>query len=457
MSSVIQHSSRPLRTAEDKPDFSPILEAIGDAKVVMIGEASHGTHEFYWQRAELTKELIEKKGFSYIAVEADWPDAYRVNRYVQWGKNSKDKTAEEALGDFKRFPLWMWRNEVVRDFVEWLRKYNEKKTAEHRVAFYGMDLYSMFSSMDAVVEYLEKVSPDDAEKAKQSYSNFERFQGEPQVYGYAAGLGLSSSFEKEVVRTLVDLRQKGEAYLKGVGGLIDGDELFYAEQNAALVKDAEQYYRKMYHADENTWNIRDQHMADTLWSLYQFQNKKFKDKAQKFVVWAHNSHLGDARETDAGQIRGEHNVGQLLRQKFGMDNSFIVGHSTFTGTVTAAKKWDSPALLMQVKPGLPESWESLFHGVTERWHREFLLITRSNSASLSPDAKAVDILSHKKLERYIGVIYAPQTERASHYSRSRIGKEYDAVIFNDVTSGVRPIDPTPPWEESAKKLGVSAP
>jgi len=257
-------------------NYASLLDAIGDAEVVMIGEASHGTHDFYQQRAEITKELITKKGFTFIAAEADWPDAYRVNRFVQHGRNC-DEHPVDSLQDFKRFPLWMWRNRVVVDFVDWLRKHNDQyHDVEKKVSFYGMDLYSFYSSMDAVVEYLDKVSPEDAKTARKRYSNFERFQGEPSAYGYATGLGLSKPFEREVVSTLVDIQKKGETYLKGAGGLIDGDELFYTQQNAELVRNAEEYYRKMYHADDCTWNLRDKHMADCVSSLIAFHNKKIQ-------------------------------------------------------------------------------------------------------------------------------------------------------------------------------------
>jgi len=262
----------------------------------------------------------------------------------------------------------MWRNEVVAPFLDWLRNYNEhhrrKDAPKGQVAFYGMDLYSMYSSMDAVVEYLEKVSPEDAALAKDRYANFDRFQGEPHSYGYASALGLSRSYQKEVVATLCDLRKKGEEYLCGRGGLIDGDELFYAEQNASLVMKAEEYYRKMVLGDENTWNIRDTHMADCVQSLLNFHEKK-TGRTAKVVLWAHSSHLGDARATSRS-AHGELNLGQLMRQRFGLSQTFNIALSTYSGSVTAASNWDDPADFKKVRNGLAMSYEHLFHSVGEQ-------------------------------------------------------------------------------------------
>jgi len=456
ISSVIRRSAFPITQrhvvteSSAGQNYAALLEAVGDAEVVMIGEASHGTHDFYQQRAEITKQLILKKNFTFIAIEGDWPDAYRVNRYVQHGKR-KDNTAVESLGDFKRFPLWMWRNRVVVDFVEWLRQHNDQFGTDihKKVAFYGMDLYSFYSSMDAVIEYLEKVSPEDAKVARRRYSNFDRFQGEPAAYGHAAGFGLSHTFEKEVVSTLLDLKKKEEVYLQGAGGLIDGDELFYTQQNAELVKNAEEYYRKMYQADDRTWNLRDKHMVDCVSSLFNYHKKKFKGaRSEKVVIWAHNSHLGDARQTDAGQYRGEWNVGQLMRERFGLTKTFNIGFSTYQGTVTAAKSWDKPAQCMKVRNGLMGSYEHVLHSATENWdHKDYYMLFRSNSPQIKPNPELVDTLLTPRYERYIGVIYRPDTEKASHYCKSSLPKEYDAVIFLDQTQAIEPIDPTKPWQD----------
>jgi len=453
ISSTVGKYAVPLKSTES---YTSLLQAVGDAEVVMIGEASHGTHEFYQQRAEITKQLILQKGFTFIAVEADWPDAYRANRYVQNGKKA-DKTAKGSLNDFKRFPMWMWRNTVILEFIEWLRKHNDKTSADNdphkKVAFYGMDLYSFYSSMDAVVEYLEQVSPEDAKIAKKRYALFERFQGEPSSYGYAAGFGLTPSFEKEVVSTLVDLQKKGEIYLKGKGGLIDGDELFYTEQNARLVKNAEEYYRKMYHADEVTWNLRDGHMVDAISNLFEFHKRKLGDQRQeKVVIWAHNSHLGDARATEAGKRRGELNVGQLMREKYGLNKTFNIGFSTFNGSVTAAKNWDEPAQLDIVRNGIYDSYEHILHEAAQALKvPDYYLLFRSNNSSVKVEAELVDKMMGPRYERYIGVIYRPDTEKASHYCQTNLPKEYDAVIFLDRTRALEPLDKTAPWEKQHRQ------
>jgi len=438
-----------LTNPSSRDNYRRILDAVGDAKVVMIGESSHGTHEFYNIRAEITKLLIEEKGFNAVVVEADWPDAYRLNRYVQLGKHDRDHNAEEALSDFKsRFPLWMWRNTVVRDFAEWLRQHNKGLDRKHeRIAFYGMDLYSMQSSMEAVIEYLHKVSPDDAKKAKEAYSLFDIFSGNPQQYGFWTGLG-RPSLEAEVVKTLEDLREKGEEYLKGVGGLIDGDELFYAEQNAALVRNAEEYYRKMYHSDAITWNLRDKHMADCVKSLMKFHEKK-QGKTAKTVIWAHNSHLGDARASKTREEYGKWNVGQLMREHFGLDGTFSIGFGTSLGTVTAAHKWDQPATLFNLKPGIKGSYEELFHSFAEKTDMDnFSLIFRSNSQDAHQDHVDPAInqaLAGPLYERYIGVIYRPNTQKQSHCTLVSLPEEFDSYIYLDRTTAFRPLDPTSTW------------
>jgi erythromycin esterase-like protein len=436
-----------------KDNYKHILEAVGDADIVMIGEASHGTHDFYHQRAEITKLLIEQKNFTFVAVEADWPDAYRVNRFVQNGKRS-DKTASDALSDFRRFPMWMWRNTVMLDFVQWLRNRNDAvKEVNKKTAFYGMDLYSFFTSMDSVVEYLEQVSPADAKLARKRYSSFERFQGEASTYGYAVGLGLSKPFEKEVISTLMDIHKKGEQYLTGAGGLIDGDELFYTKQNAEVVKNAEEYYRKMYHADESTWNLRDKHMADCVANLLEFHKQKFPNRNEKVILWAHNSHLGDARATSKGLIRHEWNIGQLMRERYGLSKTFNIGFSTYTGSVTAARNWDTPGNCYRVRNGFYGSYEHILHMVTENWeHKDFSLVFRSNSPSIKADVEMVDALLKQKFERYIGVIYRPDTEKASHYSSGTLPKEWDAVIFMDSTEALVPLDKTAPWQSQYEEI-----
>ncbi len=336
-------------------DFDALVARVGEARMVLIGEASHGTHEFYRIRAEITKRLIRERGFTAVAVEADWPDAYRVNRYVRG--SGVDADAEQSLAGFRRYPQWMWRNADVLDFVGWLRSHNESVGDDaRRVGFYGMDLYSLHSSMEAVIRYLRVVDPEAARRAEIRYGCFDRFGGDPQEYGYASSIGLSPSCEAEVVEQLVTLRRAAGEYARRDGRVAE-DDLFFAEQNARVVANAERYYRAMFGSRVESWNLRDRHMAETLESLTRFLSQR--GASPKIVVWAHNSHLGDARATEMGQ-GGELNVGQLVSERFG-DDAVLVGFSTYSGTVTATSNWDEPAQRKVVRPALPGSYESLFH------------------------------------------------------------------------------------------------
>lgn len=314
----------------------PLVDAIADARLVLIGEATHGTHEFYRTRAELTKSLIVERGFNLVAVEADWPDAYRVNRWVRGA--SKEFGAEAALDDFTRFPRWMWRNTDVVDFVRWLREHNDARSVSERVGFYGLDLYSLHRSIDAVLEYLKKVDPDAAERARSRYACFEMFGEDPQAYGYASSLGLSRDCENEVTSQLLELRRQALDYANRDGRMA-ADEYFFAEQNARLVANAETYYRAMFGGRAESWNVRDRHLMETLETLLAQVGQG--ERPSRAVVWAHNSHLGDARATQMG-ASGELNLGQLVRERFGQD-AWLVGFTTHTGTVTAARNWDDPA------------------------------------------------------------------------------------------------------------------
>ena len=410
-------------------DYDALLNGIGSARVVLLGEATHGTHEFYRERAQITKRLIAELGFAAVAVEADWPDAYRVNRYVR--AVGEDRDAVEALADFKRFPAWMWRNADVLDFVGWLRAHNESRPAETRTGFYGLDLYSLRASMQAVLGYLEKVDPDAASRARARYGCFDRFSGEPQEYGYAAELGLAPSCEREAVEQLVDLHRRRAEYARR-DGRIAADDYFFAEQNARLVASAEAYYRTMFRGRDESWNLRDRHMMDTLGNLLAFLDQT--RPGARVVVWAHNSHLGDARATGMGE-RGELNVGQLARQRFGAD-AVLVGFTTHHGTVTAATEWDGPALRRHVRPALAGSYERLFHdaGVPR-----FLLPLRT-------DLELASALTAARLERAIGVLYLPETERHSHYFHARLAEQFDYVLHFDETRAVEPLERTSAWE-----------
>jgi erythromycin esterase-like protein len=292
-------------------DYDKLLELIGEARLVLLGEATHGSHEFYFERAEITKRLITEKGFSILTIEADWPDSARVHRYV--GGAADDTNTDEALSGFRRFPTWMWRNRVVVEFIEWLRAFNKNIDAKRGSAgFYGMDLYSLHASIEAVLKYLDKTDPDSASRARLRYSCFDHFSRKPQEYGYAATVGAIESCEKAVVEQLVELQQKAAEFLSR-DGEVAAEEFFFAEQNARLVKDAEQYYRAMFRGRASSWNLRDRHMVDTVENLVAHLNGSRQPKA---IIWAHNSHLGDARATEMSHY-GEVNVGQLIRERFG--------------------------------------------------------------------------------------------------------------------------------------------
>ena len=436
---------RPLQSAADV--IEPVLDMVGDARIVMIGEASHGTHEFYDYRAEITKRLISDRGFTAVAMEADWPDAWRVNRFVR-GFND-DSNAAEALAGFKRFPQWMWRNTVVLNFINWLREHNLSLRSEaSRAGFYGIDLYSMGSSMRAVLEYLDKNDPEAAKRARYRYSCLEDFGEDPQAYGYAASYDLGKSCEDEVIQQLVELRGKATEYAKR-DGRVAQDEFFYAEQNARLVKNAERYYRTMFEGSVPSWNLRDEHMAGTIDSLVKYLDRHSPGgQKTKVVVWAHNSHLGDASATEMGE-KGEWNVGQLVRERWGDDGAACnIGFSTYSGTVTAADNWDEPAETKRVNPGLRGSYEELFHevGVPN------FLLRMQDAGDLRPQ------LRNPRLQRAIGVIYRPRTERISHYFHTRLADQFDAMIHLDETSALIPLDrqgeTAPKVEEETYPFGV---
>lgn len=423
---ALRGAARTLSGAED--DYDELLELIGDAHVVLLGEATHGTHEFYRERARITRRLIEERGFRAVAVEADWPDAYRVNRYVQGAEDDRD--AEEALRGFRRFPTWMWRNAEVLDFVGWLRDRNEREGAGAGVAgFYGLDLYSLYASVGEVISYLERVDPPAADRARERYACFESFGGE-QAYGRAVTLGISDPCRRGVVDQLTELQAAADRYLRR-DGIAAEDEQFYAEQNARLVASAEQYYRSMFADHETSWNLRDRHMAETLERLSAYLGRR--GEPARIVVWEHNSHIGDARLTEMGR-RGELNVGQLARERFPED-CFLLGFTTYSGTVTAASSWDAVAERKRVRPGLPGSVEAVLHEVGEP---RFLVDLM--------DGHSVDLLRGPRLERAIGVIYRPESERLSHYFDARLAGQFDAVIHIDETRAVEPLERTAGWE-----------
>lgn len=427
---AISRASRPL--SDWSVDLEPLLELTPRAKVVLIGEATHGTREFYRIRAELTKRLVLEQGFVAVAAEADWPDSYRLNRYVR-GLGA-DESAERALADFERFPSWMWRNTEVVRFAEWLRGVNGARPARERVGFYGLDLYSLHASMAAVLDYLAGADPAAARRARERYACFDHFGTEPESYAYAAKLGLSETCEREVLEQLVELQKQREAMLRSDGFAAE-DEFFHAEQNARVVKNAEEYYRSMFGGRVSSWNLRDTHMADTLDALLAHLARSFD--RPKVVVWAHNSHVGDARATQLGE-EGEIDVGQLARERH-PEQTVLVGFTTYTGSVTAASDWGAPAERKRVNPGLPNGYEELFHRVGSP---AFLLRMRDVD---DPDLLAA--LEEPRLERAIGVVYKPETERRSHYFHVQLPSQFDVVIHVDRTHALEPLERSARWEQ----------
>jgi erythromycin esterase-like protein len=411
-------------------DFAPLLELVGNARIVLIGEASHGTHEFYRIRAQISKALIEEHGFQAVAVEADWPDAYRINRYVHGA--GEDLDSVEALGGFQRFPQWMWRNADVLDFVGWLRERNDDRAGDERkCGFYGLDLYSLHASIEGVLAYLSKVDPEAARRARHHYGCFEQFGKEIQSYGWAAGFGMGPTCEKAVVRELVELRRKAMEYLQR-DGQVATDAYFCAEQNALVVRDAEEYYRNMFRREVSSWNLRDTHMMESLVALTNYLGKR--GAPAHVIVWAHNSHLGDARATQMGE-RGELNLGQLVRERF-PEKAVSIGFTTYDGTVTAASDWDGPAERKNVRAAHPESYEALFHEVGIP--RFFLNLRDRRTLAAA--------LRGERLERAIGVIYRPETELISHYFHARLPDQFDAILHYDHTRAVEPLERTAEWQ-----------
>jgi erythromycin esterase-like protein/predicted phosphoribosyltransferase len=434
---AVRPSALVAAVAVDAPGGIPardvLDEFIGAARVVLIGESSHGTHEFYEARAAMTRWLIEHRGFNAVAAEADWPDAYRVNRYVR-GLGS-DGSPGEALRGFRRFPAWMWRNTVVEEFVGWLRWHNGRCAADGRrqTGFYGLDLYSLHRSMQEVIGYLDGVDPAAAARARARYACFDHSNGDDgQAYGYAAAFGAGPSCEDEAVAQLVEMQRDAAAYLRADGSLAE-DELFYAQQNAATVRDAEAYYRSMFAGRVTSWNMRDRHMAQTLEALLAHLDRHAGAESARVVVWAHNSHVGDARATEvAGD--GQLTIGQLARDRYG-DDCRLIGFCTYQGTVTAASDWGGIAERKVVRPALAGSVEDLLH---ETGRGEFLVDMHSGP----PASDALDVV---RLGRAIGVIYLPQTERQSHYFHVRPSDQFDAMIHLDSTRALEPLEPTSEW------------
>lgn len=411
---LLHEAAEPVRGIKEA-DLGPLLDRIGDSKLVLIGEASHGTSEFYRMRARITQELIEKRGFNIVAAEADWPDAARVDHYVRHRPQPAGR--EKA---FRRFPTWMWRNREVAEFVEWLRERNgELRRPEEGAGFFGLDLYSLSTSIDAVVNYLQTVDPEAAEAARRRFRCFAPWAGDPASYGYSAVLDPRSQCREEAVAMLRELLERRLDYAER-----DGDRFWDALQNARLIADAESYYRLMHLGSAESWNFRDRHMFATLEALLAWRGPE-----SRAVVWAHNSHLGDASATEMSD-RGEINVGYLCREKFG-EQAFLIGFGTDHGTVAAAHEWGDPMEVMSVRPALSDSYERLCH---DSGLPAFQLALRNPRR-----VEVGEELAPPRLERAIGVIYRPQTERQSHYFGAVLPLQFDEYIWFDQTEAVHPL------------------
>jgi protein-L-isoaspartate(D-aspartate) O-methyltransferase len=409
---LIKQAARRLPEPEDE-SFADAFERFADRRVVLLGEASHGTSEFYRARAAITRRLVEKHGFGIVAVEADWPDALALDRFTRGLP-----TSEPGRPIFRRFPTWMWRNTDVDAFVGWLRRHNARLSAERRAGFYGLDIYSLSDSIEAVLAYLDKTDPEAAKVARERYGCLTPWQRDPAVYGRAVLSRGYHACEPAVVAALTDLLNKRLEYAAE-----DNERFFDAAQNAHLVAAAERYYRIMYYGGAESWNLRDRHMFDTLTRLLEHRGPH-----ARAVVWAHNSHIGDARFTNMGRVRDEFNLGQLCRERFG-NEAAMIGFGTHSGTVAAASDWDEAMEVMRLQPSRPDSVERLFHD--SAIERGVLM--------LDHDADLQNRLAEERLERFIGVIYRPDTELQSHYAGVDLSRQFDAYVWFDQTRAVEPL------------------
>ena len=424
----INQHAHPIKTIAD---LDPLLEQIGDASIVLLGEATHGTKEFYTLRTQITKRLIQEKGFRAICVEGDFPACYNINRYIQHF-NGID-SVEKALEDFKRFPTWMWANVEIVKLITWLREWNKEKEFINRTGFYGLDLYSLYESIEAVIDYLTTIDPKAAQKAFDRYGCFDFAHPDAQKYGHLSAMDDRYGCRDIVVEQLKELQTKAYQYTKDKGVLAQ-EKQFYAEQNAHIIVDAEHYYRSLFFATSPySWNIRDNHMFDTLQQIIHYYQTIGKN--QKMIVWAHNSHLGNAQATYMSS-RGKINIGQLVKETYGND-AISIGFTTYDGHVTAASNWGESPQCKKVNPALAESYEWLFHqvGIPNFY------LNLSHAKSSMPE------LNNTRLERAIGVLYLPSTERQNHYFTAQLLDQFDALIHIDTSHALEPIKKVEGWAD----------
>ncbi len=399
---------------EDSADLDPLMERIGDSRYVLLGEASHGTSEFYTWRMRLSQRLMEEKGFSFICVEGDWPDCYRVNRYVKSYPHSGD-SAFDVLHAFERWPTWMWANWEIVALAEWMRSFNQSRQAEMKVGFYGLDVYSLWESLDAISKYLEENEPDAVPMAREAYRCFEPYSEDPQEYARAVAF-VPETCENEVVELLKNIRNQMPQFTH------DHEFKFSLEQNALVVQDAERYYRAMIAGGGNSWNVRDYHMAETLDRLM----AQHGDDA-KAIVWAHNTHVGDARATNMSEV-GMVNIGELARRRHRPDGVVLVGSGSYEGSVIAGQEWDAPMEVMDVPQGRPGSWERVFHDA--KAENQLLIMNE-----VADSERFLEIRGH----RAIGVVYDPEFEAYGNYVPTVLPRRYDAFLFVDKTVALHPL------------------
>lgn len=433
--SFVQYLHENAVSIQTKQDLNPLVEQISQAKIVMLGESTHGTHEFYEWRRIISEWLIVKHGFQLIAVEGDWPPCWEVNRAIHGCAIEKeyDIAIRDVLGHFNRWPTWMWANTEVERLLEWMRTHNSQVTPDHPVGFYGLDVYSLFESIDEVLKQLDKINPFLARRARVRYACFDPFYRDERKYVKSL-IQIPEGCEKEVVQNLTDLlkiRLNHFEHLKGSKEWNNiQDRLFNARQNAKIIADAERYYRSMVLGDEDSWNIRDQHMLNTLETLLDYYGP-----SSKAIVWAHNTHIGDYRATD--MIReGQVNLGGLAREKWGKDHVALVGFGTYQGKVIASHAWDGPIEIMDVPPAQAGSFEDAFHIISETRTENVLMLSMKVDSRHSIDSM---IYSETHGQRAIGVVYHPHLERVRNYVPTQIFQRYDAFLFVDKTTPVEPL------------------
>ncbi|MEX0721971.1 MAG: erythromycin esterase family protein [Balneolaceae bacterium] len=408
---------------ENSHDLDSLIEEMGNAKIVLLGEASHGTHEYYTWRTQITKRLMQEKGFNFIGVEGDWPDCYKINRFVK-GYENAEKEGQDVVKNFERWPTWMWANWEVVAFIEWLKNHNKELSSHKRKGFYGLDVYSLWQSLDAIINYLEKNDPGGLEKAKAAFRCFEPYRkGEGQAYASATRM-VDENCQEEVVDLLADIRRKATQYNT------DPEASLNTEQNATVAVNAEKYYRAMVSSSAQSWNVRDRHMAQTLDRLLDYHGP-----GAKAVIWAHNTHIGDARYTD---MHSENmvNIGQLVREKYGLDKCHLHGFGSYSGSVIAGRRWGAPMEEMQMPKAAEDSWEQLLFGMDKE--NQILFLNRINN--FEPLKKEID-------HRAIGVVYHPDRESFGNYVPSILPDRYDTFQFLKLTTALHPLHITPESKE----------